>query len=250
MRKASLLLILVLLGCGIATQAAVIYSYDFASDPGLIDGLNNISIDRVDDNISWTADNTTTVAWNGSSAIGIIDSTLDDYSVAMVVQVGAGSGLQGNAAALAFGTYKLTATMSYDGSDTNDFGGLVVRTFGGTDGVDLNKIGSNLRIDAKNFGDDSLPGVVEQIGNADTALVGTHVFLDDVDAVSQTFVIDNIVLGANGGNEGIYFAVFAGNGATSQLEFVTLESIPEPATLGLVAMAGGVLLFIRRRFMV
>jgi hypothetical protein len=44
--------------------------------------------------------------------------------------------------------------------------------------------------------------------------------------------------------------VATGNFNNTRLNFMSLEAVPEPATLGLVAAFGGAVLFIRRRFMI
>jgi hypothetical protein len=41
-----------------------------------------------------------------------------------------------------------------------------------------------------------------------------------------------------------------GTGDAAALNFISMEAIPEPAALGLIAVFGGGILFVRRRFMI
>ena len=73
-------------------------------------------------------------------------------------------------------------------------------------------------------------------------------FLGHVDVLSG-------VMGFDGNNRGLDFRLSAdtttGDAPVAFLiDDVLIETIPEPATLGLVAMVGGALLFIRKKFMI
>ena len=228
--------------------AAVIFDYDFSSDPTI--SINGGLYPRFGTHMNnWLAGQAAGIvtSYDSVKEAIVIDSsgtTWQDSAAAFAVKRGDGSGLVGNdGATLDFGTtYKVSFTINYDTTSTDDDGGVYIYTF---DTVD-NTIDNNLAFDLESWSATSgAPPVSTQLGAATQSLV-YHQAFSDTDT-SGTYTA-NITLSANQPNAGIMVGAYAMDGAIMNLEQVTMEAIPEPATVGLTMMGFlGLMVFRRLR---
>lgn len=188
-----------------------------------------------------TASATQSGAWSIGTNIGSIDGTFGSLAspAAETANSGSTDGYNLSNGADGFVDFSVTAT----GSDTQ----LTTFHFDATRFRSGSAENWTLEVLA---GGDINNGAAVTVASGTMAIYNSDFNLPDFD-VDLTTLADND-LGA-GGTATFRLSFAGGNGSSGQntyLDNVGISAVPEPATLGLVALFGGGLLFIRRRFMI
>lgn len=194
---------------------------------------------------------------SGSATVGITDWTTDASVTAIsgltAISPGAGfAQLQGGGAAYA-GPNNLYVNNNHN-SGAGDRGYSLSFTIDTSwDLTNLNVLSAhsnNQGTQDQAFNSDLVFVLSDGGGVVATATSPQAYLTDAIPYHSVDFDLTGTTIGAGTYTLEVYQNNFVGGGAYAVYDGVTLEAIPEPATLGLIGLFGGSLFVIRRKFMI